>query len=248
MQKVINFNNVYKKFNKTIALNNVNFSIDRLDFTALIGNNGAGKTTIINAICNLIEINSGQINIFGKELNPKYVSYKGNMGFVLSKPFYIEQFTVKEYLEFVCKFQQVPKMEIRKRITNILDYLDLKDYGQKIIKNHSSGNQMKVSLAAALIHNPEVLIFDEPFINLDIQTIDKIMSILEGFNGKKTLFITSHYLDLVVDLCDRFLILNNGKIEIELNKKDFNNIEPLKLRVKEILGSDDEIKNIEWLI
>lgn len=73
------------------------------------------------------------------------------------------------------------------------------------------------------------------------------MNLLKIFKGKKTLFVTSHSLDLIADLCDRFLILNNGKIEIELNKKDFSNVESLKLRVKEIIASDNKLKNIEWL-
>lgn len=247
MSVQIELRNVCKSFGKTNVLKNLSFDIVKGDFVSLIGNNGCGKTTTVHILTDLVKYDKGQVRVFGELVNSRYVSYKNKFGFVLSTPYYVDQFNTLEYLKFVCKFQHVPKMEIRQRIDDMLDFLDFKDQCQKVIKNLSSGNKMKVSLAAALIHNPEVLVFDEPFVNLDIQTTEKIMSILKGFKGKKTLFITSHYLDLVADLCDRFLILNNGKIEIELNKKDFNNIESLKLRVKEILGSDDEIKNIEWL-
>jgi ABC-2 type transport system ATP-binding protein len=106
---------------------------------------------------------------------------------------------------------------------------------------------MKVSLGGALIHNPKMLVLDEPFVNLDIGTTEKIMQILKSFKGKKTIFITSHQLELVADLCDRFLIMDKGHIVAELNKQDYESLEVLKNHVKQFLVKEDNNINLSWL-
>ena len=166
---------------------------------------------------------------------------------MLSKPYYIEEFNVVEYWKFVCKFQKVAKSEIDKRILDLIQLLDLKENKTKPIKNLSSGNQMKVTLGSSLIHNPDMLVLDEPFINIDIATTEKIMSILKGFKGKKTIFITSHNLDLVIELCDNFLIMDKGKIIQNINKTDFKNTTTLKEKVKKLLVKEYKEINLSWL-
>jgi ABC-type multidrug transport system ATPase subunit len=123
----------------------------------------------------------------------------------------------------------------------------LQEDRKKPIKKFSSGNQMKVSLGAALIHNPPTLILDEPFVNLDIATTEKIMTILKGFKGKKTLFITSHQLELVADLCDDFLIMEEGRIALTLHKSDYTTVEELKIVVKQQIVKEQIISDISWL-
>ncbi|MBA7591050.1 Nickel import ATP-binding protein NikO [subsurface metagenome] len=152
-----------------------------------------------------------------------------------------------EYLKFVCKFQYVPKNEINQRINDIIELFELENDKNKPIKILSSGNQMKVTLGAAIIHNPELLVLDEPFINIDIATTEKIMSILKGFKGKKTIFITSHNLDLVIELCDNFLIMDKGKIIQNINKTDFKNTTTLKEKVKKLLVKEYKEINLSWL-
>lgn len=247
MNTLISFNNVEKSYGKVKALQKLSLKINDKDFVGLIGNNGCGKTTTIHCLCNLIKYDLGEITVFGKKVVPNYVSYKNKLGMLLSKHYFVEEFNVKEYWKFVCKFQGVPKNEINQRMDDLIGLLDLsKDLNMKI-QNLSSGNQMKVSIGAALIHNPEILVLDEPFVNLDIKTTEKIILLLKSFKGKKTLFITSHNLDLVADLCNTFLIMENGKISLELKKSDFNSITELKRSVKEILAKENIINNLDWL-
>lgn len=244
---ILTFNNVEKNYCKTPALKNLSFNIKDKDFVALVGNNACGKTTTINIICNLIKYDNGEVQAFGKKVTPNYVSYKNKLGIVLSKPYYVEVFTTVEYLKFVGKFQYVPKNEINQRINDLVELFELETERNKAIRNLSSGNQMKVTLGAALIHNPELLVLDEPFINIDIATTEKIMNILKGFKGKKTIFITSHNLDLVIELCDNFLIMDKGKIIQNINKTDFKNTTTLKEKVKKLLVKEYKEINLSWL-
>ncbi|MCX8492308.1 MAG: ABC transporter ATP-binding protein, partial [Cyclobacteriaceae bacterium] len=206
------------------------------------------KTTIIKILCNLISFNSGEILINGNQLNPQYVSYKRNWGIVLSKPYFIEQFDLVEYLYFVGKFHKIEKQLVKTRIDDLLLLLSLGDNAEKKIKDLSSGNQMKVSLAAALIHNPDFLILDEPFVNLDISTVERVMTILKSFRGKKTYVITSHNLEIIAELCDKILIMDKGKISAVLENDGFESTENLKRKIKGHLSKEEkEIKTAEWL-
>ena len=247
MQNIISFKKVVKNYGKNIALDKLTFDLKEGNCTGLIGNNACGKTTTINIICNLIKYDNGEVQAFGKKVTPNYISYKSKLGIVLSKPYYVEVFTPVEYLKFVCKFQYVPKNEIYQRVTDLIELFELKADKNKSIKNLSSGNQMKVTLGAALIHNPELLLLDEPFINIDIATTEKIMNILKGFKGKKTIFITSHNLDLVIELCDNFLIMDKGKIIQNICKTDYDNTTTLKNEVKKLLVKENKEINLSWL-
>ncbi len=245
---MIEFKSVYKSYLKNkLVLDNLSFAIQEHDFCALIGNNGCGKTTTINIICNLINYDSGEVFLFKHKVNPKSFSYKKKLGVVLSEQHYIPEFKLTEYWKFVARFQEVSKNVIKQRIEDLIALLDLDNELDKPIKKLSSGNQTKVILGAAIIHNPEILILDEPFINLDLNTCEKLVSVLKSFTGKKTIFITSHNLDMVTDLCNRFLIMDKGRILMELRKSDFETIEILKTHVKELLINKDRNVNISWL-
>ena len=247
MEELIKFNKVVKKFGKTIALNGVSFTVKKKETIGLIGNNGAGKTTTINLICNIYKYDSGEIYIYEKLLHQNYVEYKNKLGFILSEPVYIKEFTVKKYWEFVCKFQRVEKDLCEKRIFEMGDYLDIKEQLNTEIEKLSSGNQMKVSIGASLIHNPEILIYDEPFTNLDINTTQQLMSLLKELKKSKTIFISSHSLDLVAELCDVFLIMEKGKIILKINKQEFGSIEELKEFIKSKTVEKNIKANLEWL-
>lgn len=241
---MIRLQNISKHYKRKIAVDDISFTLKKGDYTGLVGNNGSGKTTIINMLCNLISTTKGDIYVFDKLVSPKYVEYKRNFGILLDQPYYIEEFTIKEYLEFVVKFQKPTMKNIQKRILELCAFLSINDINEQI-RNLSSGNKMKVSIISSLIHNPEVLIYDEPFVNLDISTIQKIKDILFSFKSKKTLLITSHNLDLMIEVCDRIIIIDNGKILLDLNVKDYDSKEVLKKEIKESLGKDETI-NVNW--
>lgn len=237
---VVNFEKVEKCYGREKVLRNLSFAIKRNDFVAFVGNNGCGKTTTLNVLSNLVSYNQGTVEVLGKKVTPNYLEYKSKLGIVLSHPHYIKEFSSKEYLEFVCQFQNVPKGEIEMRIIDMLSLFELEAYQNKPIKSLSTGNKMKVSICAALIHNPEIIVLDEPFVSLDIHTTQNLITVLSSFKGKKTLIITSHSLDLVVELCDHFYIIEEGEVKHQLNKKHFLQAADIKSEIIKMLSTNKE--------
>jgi len=210
MSNIIEFKNVYKNYNRTPALINLSFCIAELEIIAIVGNNGSGKTTTVNVLSNIIPYNSGEVLVFNKKVTPNYVSYKNRLGLILDPPLLVNEFTPREYLRFVCKFQKVTSSVIAGRIEDLTDFFEIAADCKKSIGELSSGDRMKVALSAAIIHNPDILIFDEPFIHMDPKTLDFVVTFLKSLKGKKTIFITSHNLDLLLEICDKVLIMENG--------------------------------------
>ncbi|HCI54594.1 MAG TPA: ABC transporter ATP-binding protein [Bacteroidales bacterium] len=249
MEEVINFNKVVKKYGRILALDDLTFSINKGESVALIGNNGCGKTTTINVLCNLITYDKGNVMVFNRKVSPHYVTYKNKLGILLSPPIFVNEFTPLQYLKFICKFQKVEPQEISIRVNDLINVFKISYYDRKRIEDFSAGEKMKIALAAAIIHNPDVLVFDEPFVHIDIQTIDVLIELIKSIKNKKTLFITSHNLDLVTNLCNRFLIMKDGKIIGDFLSDEASSIDEIKNQIKEkIIKSKITDKNLSWFV
>lgn len=243
---MIRFDSVSKKFGKKNILDKIDFHVNEFDLCALVGNNGSGKTSIIRILCNLLPQSSGDVFIKGVRLSSNYVSYKNDFGIILSTPYFIKEFNTLDYLSFVGKFQKVEKSLLKNRINDLIELLSIENLDSKI-ELLSSGAQMKVSIAAALIHNPSVLILDEPFVNLDIIATQKIISLLKKFRGKKTLIITSHDLQIITELCNKVLILEKGKIIAQIDNPNFDSID-FKAKINDFLiQNSSELVAPNWL-
>jgi ABC-2 type transport system ATP-binding protein len=248
MEEIINFNSVVKRYGKIPALNGLSFSIKKGESVGLIGNNGCGKTTTINVLCNLIKYDRGIVLVYGKKVTPSYVAYKNKLGILLSPPIFVDEFTPLQYLNFVSKFQKVDQFEINHRINSLINSFNINSYNKKKIGSFSSGDKMKIALAAAIIHNPEVLVFDEPFIHLDIQATEFISSLIKSLRNKKTLLITSHNLELMTNLCSRFLIMEQGKIIDDIVVDENMSVNEIKIQITErILKQNISDRNLDWL-
>lgn len=241
---MITFESVNKKFGKSHVLKDITFSIKQNEIVGIIGNNGAGKSTLIHLMANLLPIDSGELFIFGKELTPNNLSYKSKTGFILSKPYYIEDFSIKEYMKFVGKFQDIPSEILRKRSRDLIEKLNFTE-PEKPISKLSKGNQMKVSIIASLVHNPSLLLYDEPFINLDIDSQEILKSLLNSMKGRKTILITSQNIDLVLDVCDRFLVIDDGKLILDKQKRKSN--EDIKTEIIGLMSKNKSVATPDWL-
>lgn len=248
MNTEIELLNVEKSYGKNKILNGLTFSISKHEFVGLIGNNGCGKTTTINCLCNLTKYDRGVINFLGNKVVPNYVSYKNEIGLVLSNHYFVDDFNIIQYWKFICKFQKVPLNEINNRINDLVSLLDLVNDKNKQIKHLSTGSKMKVAIGAALIHNPNILILDEPFINLDIKSIETVKNLLKNLHSNKTLLITSHNLELVVDICDRYLIMDNGIITLDIKKTNETSLDEIKSIIKDKLKDNELVASkLDWL-
>lgn len=243
----IEFKNVVKKFKSKFVLNNLTFQIEEFSSVGLIGNNGVGKSTTINILCNIISYDSGMVYYKNNKIGKHSYHYKSDLGIVLSNPSFIEEFTPEEYLSVACYFHNIPKTERKSRISNLLSFFEIDAPKKKRIKVLSAGNRAKVSLAASLIHNPHLLVFDEPFVNLDFQSAEKIMDLLHQIKKNKTLLITSHHIDLVFDLCDTFLIMDKGEIINKIGKQQFPDANTLKSKLKSLGENTISPRDLSWL-
>jgi ABC-2 type transport system ATP-binding protein len=215
---------VNKVFNKIPAVSDLSLSVNPGEIYALIGPNGAGKTTTIKMITTLVEPSSGEISILGKNIL-KITKIKGEMGYIPDEPFVYPYLTGREFLEFVGDVHSLPRDESRRRIDILLKKYHLSDVINGFFSDYSRGNKQKVTIIAALMHEPKVLIVDEPIVGLDVESQRITKKIFREFadNGGAMLLCT-HTLTVAQDIADRVGILSNGKLKVEGNIKDLRNL------------------------
>lgn len=155
---------------------------------------------------------------------------------------------LKKYMQFICKFQGIGKNERDGRIADTLSLLGIASETDKKIATLSAGNKMKVQLAAALVHNPRLLVLDEPFVNLDVQSAEGLKELLKELRKSKAMLITSHHIDLVADLCDRFVVLDGGRIAHSFTRNEGDSSEQIKEQIKTLLTNSNNMQNIPaWM-
>lgn len=239
--KLVSYTKSYK--NKEL-FKLLDLEIYRGDRLAIIGNNGSGKTTLINSICNLNSF-KGHLFVGGKAIGMNSHSYKKDFGIFLSTPYFFPKMTITEYWTFSANLLGVNTKEsaFMEKIDTIrhtfcLNNLDLK------IEKLSSGDKIKTSLGICFLHNPNYLIFDEPFVHLDNKSREILLTILSKLSDNKTLILASHNLDVCSQICNRFIIIKNGKIIKDFNRSDFKS-HSLKDYLRQNLIDTIDIKKFE---
>ena len=211
---MIEIKNVSKTYNgKKKALNNVSFNINDGEIFAFIGHNGAGKTTMIKSLVGILDFEEGDILINNKSVKDDPIGCKKVMAYVPDNPDLYENMTAIDFINFVCDMYDTP-LNIRKE--NIEKYASMFEIENNLndnISTFSHGMKQKVALIAALSHNPEVLVMDEPFVGLDPKAVfDVKKEMKEMAKEGKTIFFSTHILDVAEKLCDRVAIIKNGNI------------------------------------
>ncbi len=216
--------NLHKTFRwKTMALDGLDLDVPSGAIFGLLGPNGAGKSTTINIIAGVVRKNKGGIEIFGEAIGNQDYEYKKQVGFVLEKPVYIEKLTVREYLEFAGVMYGLEEEEARRRATELIEFFELTEKQDKWIETYSSGMKKKVSLAAALIHHPKLLILDEPLEGIDPISAKTIKSNLRLMADKGvTIVISSHVLDTIEKICDEIAIIHKGRRLLQSRTEDLS--------------------------
>jgi ABC-2 type transport system ATP-binding protein len=214
---IFEYNNVVKTFDNGVrALNGLTLAVPKGVMFGFIGLNGAGKTTTIRILAGLSKKDEGSVTLFGKELEEHEYTYKREIGFVLDQPLYFDWMTARQYLEFVGSLYHLSSQEIQQRSDELLEFFDLQNREEDPIKYYSTGMKKKISLAAAIIHNPQLIVLDEPLEGIDALAGNAIKETLMLMVKRgTTIFITSHVLDTVERLCQEIAIIHRGEILLQ---------------------------------
>jgi len=205
--------NLTKRFSGIAAVENVSFQVLSGSVTGYLGPNGSGKSTTMKMITGLIEPTSGKVLFNGAAVSQDLPAFKQRFGFVPEEPHLYTHLTGFEYLEMVAQLRDLPERGTRDRIEELLRLLVLADDQHAPISAYSKGMRQKVLLAAALFHNPDLVLLDEPFSGLDVGTSLVLRSLIQELarRGKAVLF-SSHELEIVERVCSRVIILHRGKV------------------------------------
>ncbi|MBQ8133519.1 MAG: ABC transporter ATP-binding protein [Clostridia bacterium] len=212
---MLNVSHLTKKYNKFTANDNLTFMVSDGETAVLAGPNGAGKSTAIKCIAGLLRFN-GEIEICGAK--NKSVEAKRYLGYIPEIPAPFELLTVWEHMEFIARAYRLTDWEDRAK--ELMRRFELTDKRDKLGKELSKGMQQKISICCALVIDPKVVLFDEPFVGLDPHAIKELKAMLNEMKAKgTTIIISTHMLDSVDDIWDRVFIMMNGKIEAERSRK-----------------------------
>jgi ABC-2 type transport system ATP-binding protein len=214
MKYAINIEQLQKSYGDTTVLNNFSLSVPSGNIFGLIGPNGAGKSTLIGILTGLLDYDSGKIFINGLELNEENaLEIKQHIASVLQPPLLFEHFTSHDFLHYICDIYEIPQENRQQKMNSLLDYLGLAEFEHAKINKLSAGSRKKLSFCAAILSEPNILFFDEPFESIDVISIGRMKTILKRLQEKGvTIIITSHILEIVENLCDDIAILHNQKI------------------------------------
>lgn len=204
----IKVENITKQFGAQKALNNVSFSVNRPEIVGFLGPNGAGKSTMMKILTTYLSPTSGHAEVNGHAVSNQQKQVQKSVGYLPEhNPLYLDQY-VREYLRFNADVYKVDKS----RIEEVIELTGLTPEAHKTIGQLSKGYRQRVGLANALLHNPEVLILDEPTTGLDPNQLVDIRQLIKSLGKDKTVFLSTHIMQEVEAMCDRVIIINKGKI------------------------------------
>jgi len=219
----ISVQNIIKKYGNQVAVNDVSFDVKKGEIVGFLGPNGAGKSTLMKIICCYLPPTSGTIKVCGFDIEEQSIDVRKHIGYLPeNNPLYYEMY-IKEYLEFVLGIRNW-KGDKKKRIAEMIDMVGLGVEQHKKIGALSKGFKQRVGLAQAIIHNPDVLILDEPTTGLDPNQLTEIRSLIKELGKEKTVLFSTHIMQEVEAICDRIIIINKGNLVANNDSKNIQSI------------------------
>ncbi|WP_371804857.1 ABC transporter ATP-binding protein [Candidatus Lokiarchaeum ossiferum] len=214
--QVLNVEHLSKSFENVHAVNDVSFHIKKGEVYGLLGPNGAGKTTTIKQILGLLTPDNGNISILGLHPERDEIEVKKRIGYIAEEPLIYKSLTPKELFNFIASIRRITDPKITERLAQYLDSLGAIEYYERLISTLSRGNKQKIQIIAAFLHNPDLLIMDEPLAGLDAKSVKVVKEMVELHTqrGGAVLFST-HIMEVAEDLCDRIGIISQGKLLAE---------------------------------
>ena len=209
---MIEIENLTKRYGPTLAVSDISLQVQKGEILGFLGPNGAGKTTTMRVITGYLPPSEGKVRVAGYDVVEEPLEAKRRTGYLPENPPVYPDMRVDEYLAFVARIKGVPRREIKKRLDEISEKCAITDVRRRQIGKLSKGYRQRVGLAQALIHNPEVLILDEPTAGLDPKQIIETRELIRGLAGQHTVVLSTHILPEVSKTCQRVVVINEGKI------------------------------------
>jgi len=237
--------NLTKKYGNLTAVNNINLTVAQGEVFGFLGPNGAGKTTTIRMMAGLLQPTSGTVRIGGFDIQTEPLKAKYITGFIPDRPFLYEKLTAMEFMHFVARLYEM--QDSTKHISELLDLFGLPDWKDELVENFSHGMKQRLVMASALLHDPKVLVVDEPMVGLDPRGARLVKDIFKDLASKGvTVFLSTHTLEIVEQMCTRVAIINNADIIAEGSVEDLgrmarmekSHLEPIFLR---LTGGDEAV-------
>ncbi len=243
-ESMIEINNLVRKFGNKYALDGVSFTVKKGEIVGFLGPNGAGKSTTMNIITGYLSPTAGTVLIDGIDVFTQPKQVKSKIGFLPEQPPLYIDMTVWEYLSFVFELKSCT-FNKKAHLNEICELVKIADVKKRLIKNLSKGYKQRVGIASAIIGNPEIIIFDEPTVGLDPKQIIEVRNLLRSLGKDHTVILSTHILTEVQAICDRIVIINEGKIIADQKTSQLNQTlgQNNRFRVK-IAGPNREVINL----
>jgi ABC-2 type transport system ATP-binding protein len=211
-----------KRYDGLLALDRVSFDLHPGEIVGYLGPNGSGKSTTVNLVVGLLEPSQGELSLSGIRLGDDPIAYKRRIGYVPEEPSVYAHLTAADYLMLVGRLRRLPFATLQRRVPELLRLLQLHDSRYKSMTAFSKGMRQRVLVASALLHNPELLVLDEPFSGLDVNAGLLLRTLLRMLaNEGRMILFSTHRFDMVEKLCSRVIVLSSGRIALERSVADF---------------------------
>ena len=209
---MIEFRNVTRRFGTVEAVKDLSFEVEKGEVVGLLGANGAGKTTTMRLMTGYYSPSEGEVRIGGQRIERNPLGIKRRIGYLPETPPLHEEMVVRHYLRYVGKLKEIPGGELDSKIETVLARLELEEQAERIVGNLSRGYRQRVALAQALVHEPDILVLDEPTLGLDPKQVHRLRELIQQLAEDSTLLISSHILPEVREICERVIILKEGEM------------------------------------
>ncbi|MFQ6673920.1 MAG: ABC transporter ATP-binding protein [Fidelibacterota bacterium] len=209
---MIEVTDLTKRYGSLTAVDHISFQVAKGEILGFLGPNGAGKTTTMRLVTGFMPPSEGKAVVAGFDVSQKPLDVKRRIGYLPETPPLYVDMTVDEYLRFCARLKQIPSHKISRRVADVCAKVDIADVRGKVIKTLSKGYRQRVGLAQALIHDPEVLVLDEPTLGLDPIQIREVRELIKSLAGEHTIILSTHILPEVSVTCDRVVIIERGKL------------------------------------
>ncbi len=242
---MIQVENLVRRYGDHMAVDHLSFTVEAGKIYGFVGPNGAGKSTTMNVMTGYIAASSGTVVIDGHDVLKEPLAAKACIGYLPEVPPLYTGMTVREYLMFAAQLKKVPKKERSEHVEEIMGKTGLCDVDKRLIRNLSKGYKQRVGFAQALLHDPKVLILDEPMAGLDPKQIIEMRELIKGLAGSNTVILSSHILSEISAVCDHILIISKGKLVAGGSPKQLEEMMQAKTEVEvTVLGEQDQAEAV----